>query len=166
MDVLLVRHGAAVSALARLLDEHRWLTPEGRATTRRVGGRLHELGVVPTVIYTSPLVRAVQTAEVLGTALACPRIETHAALGTDYGSTQQAIEVLSRHQDSDVIMMVTHEPKIRSLASTLAHVRSFPGFATSAVALFRGPREKTAFVMAVDPRTLALAQSIDDMALV
>lgn len=166
MDVLLVRHGAAVSALSRLLDEHRWLTPEGRETTRRVGKRLGELGVVPTAIYTSPLVRAVQTADLLAAELGCARVETHPPLAADHGSTGQVLEVLARHGEGDVLLLVTHEPKIRGIAATLAHERTFPAFPTSGVAHFRGPREQTRFLLAIEPRTLTIAHSIEDIALV
>ena len=67
MRVLLVRHGEAVSPdVAR--DAERWLTERGRAITHAVAEALR-----PTVtvghIFTSPLVRAVQTADLLASGL-------------------------------------------------------------------------------------------------
>ncbi len=163
MQILLVRHGAAVTAVGRLADEDRWLADDGRQTTRRVGTKWAELGLRPDVVYTSPLVRAVQTAELLGAALGCERIEVHPPLAIDAGTTTEALSVLERLGADQTAVLVTHEPKIRSLAGTLGRMRSFPGFATSGSVLFRGERGATSFAMALNPRTLSVAASFDDM---
>src|SRR5262245_37803816 len=66
MEILLIRHGQAVDEAPGLGDGGRWLTAKGRKVTRKVarwvakGGRRR-----PLSICSSPLVRAVQTAEIL-----------------------------------------------------------------------------------------------------
>lgn len=66
MRLYLVRHGIAVSRQdpACPPDPERPLTPKGLARTKEVARGLAELGVHPRVMITSPLLRAVQTAEI------------------------------------------------------------------------------------------------------
>jgi phosphohistidine phosphatase len=155
MDVLLVRHAAAVSATGRLRDEERWLTPEGRASSLRVGAKLNELGMRPTAVYTSPLVRAVQTTELLVRAMGdSVHIGVHPPLAVDTGTIAEVLAILDRHAAGDTIMLVTHEPKVRSLASKLGRLPRFPAFATAGVSLFRGPLGALDFVFSLDPVSL------------
>ena len=64
MDLYLIRHADAVDAMPPSRpDEYRYLTPTGREASRQVG---EELACVSLdLILTSPLVRAVQTAEIV-----------------------------------------------------------------------------------------------------
>ncbi|HVB98869.1 MAG TPA: histidine phosphatase family protein [Candidatus Dormibacteraeota bacterium] len=66
MRLYLVRHGIAIDRTdpACPADPARPLTPRGEARTRRVARGLHELGIRPQMMMTSPLLRAVQTAEI------------------------------------------------------------------------------------------------------
>jgi phosphohistidine phosphatase len=66
IDVYLLRHEAADDAP---YDDHRALTGEGRARMRRTGALFAVEMRRLDVIYTSPLVRAVQTAEILAGAI-------------------------------------------------------------------------------------------------
>src|SRR5688572_20209987 len=68
MRVYLIRHAHAVDAGPKLPDEARWLSDRGRKVARRVGKALAKEGVELDAVLTSPLVRAVQTAEVLAAA--------------------------------------------------------------------------------------------------
>jgi phosphohistidine phosphatase len=70
VKVFLVRHAHAVDEDARLSDADRFLSVRGRETARRVAERLKEAGVTFDALLTSPLVRAVQTAELLAAVLA------------------------------------------------------------------------------------------------
>lgn len=72
--------------------------------------------------------------------------------------------MLDRHADAELVVLVTHEPKIRGMAASLAQARAFPGFGTSGAALFRGPRAGMAFGLAIDPETLELVYSAEKMA--
>ena len=63
MRVTLIRHGEAGDDAPR--DELRSLTMRGRATAARVGRSLRRRGGDFTLIASSPLVRALQTAEIV-----------------------------------------------------------------------------------------------------
>jgi phosphohistidine phosphatase len=78
LPILLVRHAVAEEA-HRLGDESRALTPEGRAAFRKHARKLAQLTPLMGVL-TSPLVRAVQTAELLAEAFGLSRVEVHPAL--------------------------------------------------------------------------------------
>ncbi|HEV2385964.1 MAG TPA: histidine phosphatase family protein [Candidatus Acidoferrales bacterium] len=66
MLLYLVRHGVAVphDDPSCPPDPERPLTPKGFARTKEAARGLAELGVHPRVMVTSPLLRAVQTAEI------------------------------------------------------------------------------------------------------
>lgn len=66
MQLYLVRHGIAIDRTdpACPADPVRPLTPKGESRTRAVARGLGELGIHPQVMMTSPLLRAVQTAEI------------------------------------------------------------------------------------------------------
>src|SRR5438309_12026701 len=65
--IYLVRHGIAVDPAEKgaLDDYSRPLTARGRRRFRRLARAFARLGEPPDFIFTSPLVRAVQTAEIL-----------------------------------------------------------------------------------------------------
>ncbi|MEM9493488.1 MAG: phosphoglycerate mutase family protein, partial [Myxococcota bacterium] len=65
MKLYLIRHSNAVDAGDGISDGHRFLSAEGRTRCREVGRVLREAGVTLDAVVTSPLVRAVQTAELL-----------------------------------------------------------------------------------------------------
>ena len=67
MRVTLIRHGEAGDDAPD--DESRALTVRGRSDTRRVGRVLARRGIRFSLIVSSPLVRAVQTAEIVAAAL-------------------------------------------------------------------------------------------------
>src|SRR5690349_8867443 len=66
MEIILIRHGEAVEAAPGLGDPGRWLTSKGRRTTRKVAKWLDKRkSRRPAQIWTSSLVRAVQSAEIV-----------------------------------------------------------------------------------------------------
>lgn len=158
MQVLLVRHGEAVDMRSAPTDHDRWLTDGGRQTVTKVGKALSRLDLRYSCIYTSPLVRAVQTAEIL--AATHPNfhgpLEVQLALSTEAGSTAQALEPLEHSADDDLIVMVTHMPKVGVLAGHLCQLATFPSFQTSAACLLSIERGKGRFQWMLDPETLEL----------
>ena len=65
MRILLVRHADAVLETATVPDEYRYLSPAGRHQVRELAALLAEAGLELGAVMSSPLVRAVQTAELL-----------------------------------------------------------------------------------------------------
>ncbi|HWU85905.1 MAG TPA: phosphoglycerate mutase family protein, partial [Kofleriaceae bacterium] len=63
MQVFLLRHAEAIDETLELRDPDRHLTPRGREQARRLGDRMRWHDCAPTHVWTSPLARAVQTAE-------------------------------------------------------------------------------------------------------
>ena len=158
MQVLLLRHGEAVDMRSAPTDHNRWLTDTGRQTVTKVGKALARLELHYSCIYTSPLVRSVQTAEIL--AATHPGflgpLEVQSALSSEVGSTAQALEPLGHAADDDLIVMVTHMPKIGVLAGHLCQLATFPSFRTSSACLLSIEGGKGRFRWMLDPETLEL----------
>lgn len=164
MRVVLVRHAEAVDGHEVGSDAVRYLTDNGRRSVRRVGAALVEHGVVPTRIYTSPLVRAVQSAEVLAAAagLDGPVVVWPALAG---GTTAQALSVLEAPElvADDTVMLVGHEPSIRTMAGHLTGLGRFPGFRTAGACVIRWDGGRGSFQWVLDPRTLTIIDTVDDL---
>ncbi len=135
MRLLLVRHGEAVDPAEARTDGQRWLTPRGRASVHRLAARLAERGVLPRRLWTSPLVRAVQTAEVLaGAALAAgrnPDLRVASALAPDEGSSAELQQLLHTAAGEEPVALVGHEPSLRIFAGHLLRSAHEPAFRTA-----------------------------------
>ena len=166
MKVLFIRHSLAVDPYDAPTDEMRWLTSEGRERMRAVSAALVEAGLRYDRVYTSPLVRAVQTAEIL---VQChPNfdgpLEVHAPLAPDRGTTAQALSPLDDLDEGEaVVVFVGHEPKIRVLAGHLAGLGSMPGFHPGTVCMVELREGSGSFGWMMDPRTRRLASSPADV---
>ena len=120
MEILLVRHGHAVDDAPGLGDAGRWLSARGRKTTRRVARWLAESKKRrPALIWTSPLVRATQTAEILA-AYADYKGEIRALAelspGRDPGDLRK---LLGEERELGLLALVGHEPSLSTLAKAL-----------------------------------------------
>lgn len=117
MDILLVRHGIAVERGTRGYedDAKRPLTPAGRQRMVEAARGLERV-FTPQAIFTSPLVRAAQTAEILQGVYQLGKPRVCEALGT--GDHQGLISAL---EESDVgsVALVGHEPWMSELLSLL-----------------------------------------------
>lgn len=69
MRIYLVRHAESVDRIPGMPDSARHLSARGRVSFREMARRFREAGALPTRMFTSPFVRAVQTAEILSEAL-------------------------------------------------------------------------------------------------
>ncbi|MCP3101459.1 histidine phosphatase family protein [Myxococcus sp. K15C18031901] len=116
LPLLLVRHAVAEDAHA-LGDGARALTPEGRALFRQHARKLARL--TPLVgIFTSPLVRAVQTAELLAECFGLSQVEVHPALLPRKGAHTRILK-LARSVGPGYAL-VGHNPSLeRALALAL-----------------------------------------------
>lgn len=119
MEIYLVRHAEAVEQAEGLADSTRWLTKKGRKAMQKAACRLHKKRVRPELIITSPLTRAVQTAELL-----MAEVGSHAELSADSrlapeSSAEQLVELIQSRQKVDRIMLVGHEPLLSQTAALL-----------------------------------------------
>lgn len=124
MPIYLVRHAHAVAAHEGFADPHRHLSAHGRQVCRGVGRLLRQTGVRFDVVLTSPLVRAVQTAELVAKAVDYVGvIEARAALVPGAQPGVAAAEILACE---GAVAVFGHEPTISALAGFLV---GQPGFA-------------------------------------
>ena len=72
VEVFLIRHAAAVDETLELRDPYPPPHAHGRDQAKSLGDRLRWHDCMPTHIWTSPLVRAVQTAELVAAGLQLP----------------------------------------------------------------------------------------------
>jgi phosphohistidine phosphatase len=151
MRVLIVRHGEAVDPYQANRDGDRWLTEGGRRTVRMVGDWLIDAGLVFDRMYTSPLVRAAQTSEILAERLG---FDGPLAVWPELagGTTAGALSVLDEVEPHETVALVGHEPLARAMVANLIR-GSFPGFRTAAACLVDVTDKAGAFVWMLDPRT-------------
>ena len=117
MQVFLVRHAEAVDETLSLRDPYRHLTSHGRAQARALGDRLRWHDCVPTRIWASPLVRAIQTAELVATGLACEtQVEVMIDLAPE-GSAREVHAALRALPADTAVMLVGHEPSMSAIGS-------------------------------------------------
>jgi phosphohistidine phosphatase len=158
MRVVLVRHGEAVDSRVASSDQDRWLTDDGRRTVHAVGKTLARMDLRFTQVLTSPLLRAVQTAEILTTAQTGfdGPVTVHRALASEEGTTAQALEPLDEALDDDLIVMVTHMPKVGMIAAQLSGLGHPPAFSTSSACLVEIDAGKGRARWMLDPTSLEL----------
>ncbi|MEZ4401052.1 MAG: phosphoglycerate mutase family protein [Kofleriaceae bacterium] len=129
MIVFLVRHAHAIDERRDLPDAARPLSATGRAQARALGLRLRWHDCAPTALLTSPLVRAVMTAELIGAALAWPAtIDCLPALAPD-GRVGDVVAALTALDPASTVVLVGHEPSISALGARLTGDPDFPPLA-------------------------------------
>lgn len=109
----LVRHADAVPESHDLPDEYRHLTAAGRAAAAAAGDSLSARGVRPAAVFTSPLPRATQTAELLVTALGFTGVVITLSALAPGGDEEDA---LRRVREAGVAIVVGHEPGLSAIA--------------------------------------------------
>ena len=119
MQVLLLRHGIAEDGHAGLADADRALTPEGRKKLRQVLQIAAKAGVEPTLILSSPLKRAVQTAEIAKRLLhySADVLETKSlAPGS---SVERIWNEIREHKSENSLLLTGHNPLFERLTGYL-----------------------------------------------
>ena len=119
MKLYLVRHAEAIERSATMPDAARYLTPKGRVAFRKIARRVREAGIAPDVIFTSPLLRSVQTAEILAERL---KHEGPVVVAKELspGFDDRALRSLLADAGNPAeAAFVGHEPDLGDLATTL-----------------------------------------------
>jgi phosphohistidine phosphatase len=125
MQLFVIRHGIAIDQPPGLSDEDRYLTEEGRRKTARVGEVLRQrIGRLDRIL-TSPLVRAVQTAEIFARELDC--FDVLVSLALRPGAPLSRIDALVEdHFHAGRVALVGHEPSTSTIVAHLLGLPSFP----------------------------------------
>jgi len=118
-DLYILRHGiAAPPGTPGIPDDERPLTSKGEKRMREIALALRKLDLKLDRIVTSPLPRALATAEIVAEALdARDRFETSNVLQA--GSGAASIQRWLRERTEDRLMIVGHNPALSDLVSLL-----------------------------------------------
>ena len=116
MQLYFLRHGEADWPHWTRPDDERPLTDFGKKEVRQVGKFLKRLDVKPNLIVTSPLPRALQTAEIAAEQLKA-KLQQDEALEPGFGIT--GLRTLLERHPSRALMLVGHEPDFSSVISAL-----------------------------------------------
>lgn len=133
----LLRHGDAVEESVAGSDALRWLSARGRDETRATAEAVRGKGVVPTRILCSPLVRAVQTAELFASVVRYAGVvEIEPALvpaGGRAAALRRRIEALV---PDERCVWVGHEPSLSHLSRSVLGVEQAGDFDKSEMLAF------------------------------
>lgn len=109
MILYFLRHGKAGSAGAAN-DDARKLTPKGEEELRRAAPLWRRLNLRPDVVLSSPLPRALRTAELLCEAVGgSPTADERLRPGASWGDLARA---MAAHPEARRVMFVGHEPDL------------------------------------------------------
>lgn len=119
MRIYILRHGAAEDRRPRKADAARKLTAAGKEKLIRVLERARQAGVEPSLILTSPHVRAVQTAELAADMLKHEgKPATSEALAPD-STPQRLWEEIRSRKNEKALLLSGHEPHLSTSAAYL-----------------------------------------------
>jgi phosphohistidine phosphatase len=152
VKVFLIRHAQAVDEDIDLADSSRYLSGRGREVARAVGAQLREQGVVFETALTSPLVRAVQTAEIVCAGLGYDKpivVLPSLAPGMSVRRVAEELPAFGTH-----VACFGHEPGISALAALLSSAPAFAAFRPGQVTAIDAGRA----IWTLAPDTLALLE--------
>jgi phosphohistidine phosphatase len=126
MQLYIVRHGIAVDREDPKCppDPDRYLTEEGIKKTKAVARGVAELGIGPDVLFSSPYVRAWQTAEIFADALEYPKGKIKKTDHLLPGAEPAALfRELAKEKDAAVVFVFGHAPNVDDVLATALGVK-------------------------------------------
>jgi len=117
MDLYLLRHAIAAERSSDGSDAMRALTPDGIEKMRSGARGMQRLGIRLDRLLTSPLVRARETAAIVGAALEVAP-ETSGALAPGC-TVDTLLGLLAQMPRAESVMVVGHEPDLSSMIADL-----------------------------------------------
>lgn len=118
--LFLCRHGEAAQSHSSDGDRDRELTSKGISSSNRMGSYLYSNQLIPKLIYTSPALRAHQTAAITAEAMKIDTAELVIEEELYSATTRMFFEFISKlNPDLDSVMCVGHNPTITYLAEYL-----------------------------------------------
>jgi phosphohistidine phosphatase len=129
MDCILIRHGIAVEPDEwEGAEENRPLTEKGKKRVKQAALGLVACECKPTHLFTSPFVRAYDTARILR-AVVSPtlKVETREELAVG-AKPEQLVALLNTLPSDSVVVCVGHEPQLGQAVSLLLCGKVLPNF--------------------------------------
>lgn len=136
MELYIIRHAIAqpLGQKNDFTDEKRALTSEGRERMRESAKAIRKLGVMFDLVMTSPLARAVETTEILASALGLGKKEIEQTANLAPGaSVEELFAEIKRHKGIESIALVGHQPDLGEIISSIVQ-----GDASLAIELKKG----------------------------
>lgn len=121
MIIHFIRHAQAIKRSPTMPDEQRYLSCRGRKRFRKVSAVLRHLDIDPYYIFTSPRVRAVQTADILAEKLQFNGEIIITPLLSDC-TLQSFHELLLQYPFPKECVLVGHDPDFSEIIAHLLHL--------------------------------------------
>ncbi len=137
MKLFLIRHAEAIEFETETVrtDELRYITSLGRMVTKETADNLRDECKDLDRIFTSPLIRAVQTAETIATQINFTNDVELINEMRNESSIASLQQFIRRNSGLEAIALVGHEPKISLLVRVFSDRRQFQDFGKSSVCL-------------------------------
>ena len=122
MELYVIRHAIAqpLGQKNNFTDEKRALTSDGRERMREAAKGLRKIGVEFDLVMTSPLLRAVETAEILASALGLSKKEIEQTENLTPGaSIGELLAEIKRHAGAESIALIGHQPDVGEIISQI-----------------------------------------------
>ena len=117
MDLFLLRHGIAEDPKAGQSDALRALTAEGRTRLKQVLETAHRAKVEPTLIISSPLKRAVETAEIASKILGYEGTMLKSDALQPDSDPEDVWQEIRDHRAEPAILLAGHQPLFSQLTA-------------------------------------------------
>lgn len=117
MYLIIIRHGKAHQHAPDGSDDARELKSRGRHQARWLGGQLAGAEFCPTRLISSPVTRALQTAECINESLELDLV-VDPRLSTRCGASD-VVDLIGEHRDAAALATVGHNPTCETLVATL-----------------------------------------------
>ena len=131
--IVAIRHGKPLNQ-GYADDALRPLSEEGKEVQRKLSQRLKEMKIFPSLILTSPLLRAQQTAEITNEFFKVQVID-EPALGNDFDK-DTLIERIRSQGDEVVVYLIGHAPTLGNFINALVGKAVLPeGLSKSCAAI-------------------------------
>ena len=119
MEIYLLRHGIAEEGDLAQHDSDRNLTPEGIAKLRQVLSLARKAGVAPSIILSSPYIRARQPTDIAKVVLKVEHeiVESYALKPMSH--PREAWDDIRALRDESAVLLASHEPLMGQLLGFL-----------------------------------------------
>jgi len=121
--LILMRHGNALSCWDAKVpsDRLRPLSAQGKEKVRQSAQKIAGQHICPQVIFTSPLMRAAQTAEIVSATFHNTPIETETILNGFSSETEVCEFLREQFERYDTVLAVGHNPNVTYTAHLLCN---------------------------------------------